>query len=73
MTEFSQTKQEEQPGKKIGRPNYTEQIAQLTNQVDRLEKCLAKIAHYSGNSAIIRAFGIEVWEPGKQDMSKYKN
>jgi hypothetical protein len=65
MTEFSQTKQEKKPG----RPSTKE----LEDKVDRLEQCLAKIAHYSGSARIIREFGIEVWEPGKQDMSKYKS
>lgn len=42
-------------------------------RLERLEKVVAKFAHYNGNEAILREYGIEPWIPGKEDMEKYKD
>ena len=45
----------------------------LESRVDKLEACLAKIAHMSGQERVLLEFGIEKWVPGRNDMRKYKD
>ena len=52
----------------------------IQNRIDLLEKnnsvlkeCIAKMAHYNGNEAILRQFGIEPWKPDKSDMTRWSD
>lgn len=49
-------------------------IADLSAQIDKLERCIAKMAHYQGGSIprILKEFDIEEWSPDKSDMRKFK-
>lgn len=49
-----------------------EDFDKLVQKVDKLEACVAKLAHYSGGNRILDEHSISRWEPQKQDMSKYK-
>jgi len=43
----------------------------LEKEIDNLTACLAKMAHFSGNQRILDEFGLERWEPGKKDMTRW--
>ena len=36
----------------------------------RLERCLAKVCHYTGSERLLDEFGIERWKPGTKDMRR---
>jgi len=43
-------------------------------RVDKLERCVAKMAHYLGGGCprVLKEFGYKEWTPGKPDMTKFK-
>lgn len=41
-------------------------------RVENLERCVAKLAHYSGTEKLLREFGIERWTPDKDDMRRFR-
>ena len=45
----------------------------IIERVEKLEKCLEKVASLTGNGNILNEFGLERWLPGKKDMTKFKN
>lgn len=47
-------------------------IKELEKRVEILERCIARMAHQTGTQNILREFNIKAWEPGKNDMRKYK-
>ncbi len=61
---------ETQEPKKPGRKPKTDP---MTERVEKLELCVAKMAHYSGQERVLDEFGIERWTPGRNDMRKYKD
>ena len=65
-----QNQAKQKPGPK---PAADKQVELLQRRIERLEACLAKIAHYSGSQRIIDEFGIDRWEISKADMSKYQS
>lgn len=49
------------------------EVKLLEARVDKLEACISRMAHQSGTGNILKEYGIEKWEPGKNDMKKYKD
>jgi len=44
----------------------------LKKQITRFERAFARHAHQTGADNIIRAFKIDTFIPGKEDMSRWK-
>lgn len=57
------------PGRKA---QPSKEILALRAEVERLEACIAKLAHFSGAQRITDEFNVKRWEPGKKDMSRWK-
>lgn len=45
----------------------------LKKQITRFERAFARHAHQTGADNIIRAFKIDTFIPGKEDMSRWKD
>jgi len=48
------------------------EYTQVKKQVTRLERALARHAHQTGSDNIMRAFKIDPFIPGREDMSRWK-
>jgi len=46
----------------------------IEDRVDRIEAVLGKLAHFYGGGGprVLREFGLDVYEPTKDDMKKFK-
>lgn len=58
--------------KKDGASSIAENIERLLERMERLEFCVAKMAHFSGNNRIILEVGLDPWKPKADDMRKFK-
>jgi hypothetical protein len=66
---------ENEEKKQAPRPNRKKPVdtKDLLLKIDKLERVIAKLAHYSGQHKIMVDFGIEPYMPGKEEMSKYRD
>ena len=57
------------PGPK---PKKNPEIEALKERIDRLERCIGKMAHYNGgnNGKICKEFAIPQWTPERKDMTR---
>ena len=46
-------------------------VEELQARVERLERCLEKVASNAGQGNSLSEYGLERWVPGKKDMTKY--
>ena len=51
----------------------SKELRGLENRVEKLERLIARMAHQTGTQNILRAFNVEPFEPGKEDMGKWKD
>ena len=42
-------------------------------ELDNLKRCLAKMAHFTGQQRVLDEFDIPRWEIQQKDMKKYKD
>lgn len=69
--------EKKKPGRPPAKKQEPEQFESMAlkpamDRIERLERVIAKMAHYSGASRILDEYGIDRWVPGKDDMRKYK-
>jgi len=44
----------------------------LKKELLRLERTVARVAHHTGTDNILKAYGIDTYKPGREDMRKWR-
>lgn len=58
--------------RKPGRPAANADTKKLEARLLNMERCLSKLAHYTGTNRVLDEFGIPRWEVTRESMSKVK-